>query len=225
MANDRASRTVWPVITIILLITLACGPSTVPNADATQPDGVAEVAATQTETPAVPASAAPVAVGKVVPIDDVTITVNGFATSWSGGGLGGDSGIVRFDWLDLYLFVRVSITCNKPEGDACALIDYGFGGVDAAGNRLNPALPVFPPGVMENLDTTGPFLDALLGSVPGGTTSEGLMPIMISDHGIDLSTFDPKTFDFDGFWSGYTDGFHFQYHNSKTGSQLLFSVK
>ena len=218
MSNFKGSRPVWVMISAIIIITVACGPSTTPvSAPAAD--------AAETATPSGPASGAPAPLGEEVTVDDLTITVSGYKTSWSGGGEGGDTGITRWDWLDLYLMVKMSITCNKPSGETCVLFDYLFTPIDSAANTATITSPMFPPGVMENLDGAESFFDYYSGAIPGGTTSEGLLPIQINDSGIDLTTFDPKTFDFDGYWNEYTDGFKLQYNNRNTGSEVLFSVK
>ncbi len=222
MSNFKGSSPVWFLISAILFTTVACGPSTAP---ANAPAGDADTDASETATPSGPGSGTSAPLGEEVTVDDLTITVSGYETSLSGGGVGGDTGITSWEWLDLYLMVKMSITCNKPAGETCVLFDYLFTPIDSAANTAIVTSPVFPPGVMENLDEPGPFFDYLSGEIPGGTTSEGLLPIQVSDHGIDLSSFDPKTFDFDGYWNEYTDGFKLQVSNLNTGSEVLFSVK
>ncbi len=181
MFKLKATKSVWVAILVTLLINLACGSSTpqvnVPSVDATQP--VIAPLSTPTEEPKPLGSARsnPAPVGSEVTIDDMVIKITEFKSPTNDIVQAGNQFNTMPEAGNIYVFVNVSINCNKGTDATCNIGGYEFSVIDTAG--ITHDSEIFLAGV-SGLFEPGEFY--------GGATKSGYLAFVVpeGDNGLIL---------------------------------------
>ena len=137
MLNPKFKNPILYALLAMVLVSLACGSSTpqvnLPSEGATQP--VVAPADTPTEIPKPLGSARsnPAPVGAEVVIDDMAIKITEIVAPANDIVAAGNQFNTVPEAGNIYIFLNLSITCNKSTDATCSILGFEFSVIDSGG--------------------------------------------------------------------------------------------
>jgi len=175
MKNSQLQKTLLYPFLVLALVSLACGSSTpqvnLPGEESNQPT-VAPPPSTPTEAPKPLGSARsnPAPLGAEVIIDDMAMKITEIISPANDIVMSGNQFNTIPDPGNVYIFVSISITCNKSADSNCNIGGYEFSLIDSTGISHNAE--IFIAGV-SGLLASGEFY--------GGATKAGYLAFIVPE--------------------------------------------